>query len=73
MQNFRALGAPPPDPQIPAAGGFAPRPSQQPPIANFWPRACRAPCFPATLMRLEKFFHRLKQNQLYVYNGILIS
>ena len=28
MQNFRALGAPPPDPQI------------APPIANFWLRAC---------------------------------
>ena len=26
MQNFRALGAPPPDPQPPAAVGFAPRP-----------------------------------------------
>ena len=52
MQNFRALGAPPPDPvppaagsfapdpQPPAAGGFALRPSKQPPIANFWLRAC---------------------------------
>ena len=28
MQNFRALGAPPPDPQT------------APPIANFWLRAC---------------------------------
>ena len=26
MQNFRALGAPPPDPVPPAAGGFAPKP-----------------------------------------------
>ena len=26
MQNFRALGAPPPDPVLPAAGGFAPKP-----------------------------------------------
>ena len=26
MQNFRALGALPPDPQPPAAGGFALRP-----------------------------------------------
>ena len=74
MQNFRALGAPPPDPrasaprppclrrlgalppnpQPPAAGGFAPRPplasggwglrpqtpQTAPPIANFWLRAC---------------------------------
>ena len=30
MQNFQALGAPPPDPVSPAAGGFAPRP----PIAS---------------------------------------
>ena len=26
MQSFRALGALPPNPQFPAAGGFAPRP-----------------------------------------------
>ena len=32
MQNFRALGAPPPDPVPPAAGGFAPNP--QPPAAG---------------------------------------
>ena len=31
MQNFRALGAFPPNPQPPAAGGFAPRPPKQPP------------------------------------------
>ena len=44
MQNFRALGSPPPDPrasggwglcpqnpQPPGAGGFAPRPPKQPP------------------------------------------
>ena len=30
MQNFRALGALPTDPQPPAAGGFAPRPPKQP-------------------------------------------
>ena len=66
MQNFRALGAPPPDPRAsggwglcpqtpslrqlgasppgphwpPAAGGSAPRPPKQPPIADFWLRAC---------------------------------
>ena len=42
MQNFRALGASPPDPHWPpAAGGSAPRPPKQPPpIANFWLRAC---------------------------------
>ena len=34
MQKFRALGAPPPDPQPPAAG-----PTTAPPIANFWRRA----------------------------------
>ena len=39
MQNFRALGAQTPVP--PAAGGFAPRPPKQPPIANFWLRACK--------------------------------
>ena len=47
MQNFRARGAPPPDPLPPAAKGFAPKPPasggwglrpqtpKQPPIANF--------------------------------------
>ena len=66
MQNFRALGALPPDPRAfggwglcpqtpslrrlgaspqdphwpPAAGGSAPRPPKQHPIANFWLRAC---------------------------------
>ena len=47
MPNFRALGALTPDPRVsggnpqpPAAGGFAPRPSKQPPIVNFWLRAC---------------------------------
>ena len=53
MQNFRALGAPPPDPMPPAAGGFAPKsplasggwelrapdPPNSPPIANFGLRA----------------------------------
>ena len=38
MQNFRALGAFLPNPQPPAAGGFAPRPPNSPPIANFWLR-----------------------------------
>ena len=33
MQNFCALGAPPPDPHWPpAAGGSAPRPPKQPPL-----------------------------------------
>ena len=37
MQNFRALGAPPPDPVPPAAGAFPPSP--QPPAAGgFAPR-----------------------------------
>ena len=64
MQNFRAppclrrLGALPPNPQPPAAGGFAPRPPlasgswglrpqippNSPPIANFWLRACLWDC-----------------------------
>ena len=55
MQNFRALGPMLPDPQPPAAGGFAPRPPlasgrwehrrsaprppKLPPIASFWLRA----------------------------------
>ena len=50
MQNFRALGAPPPDarafggwgyaPKPPASGGWgsAPDPQNSPPIANFWLR-----------------------------------
>ena len=41
MQNFRALGAPPPDPR--ASGGWGLRlqtPQTAPPIANFWLRAC---------------------------------
>ena len=36
-------GAPPPTPVPQAAGGFAPRPPKQPPIANFWLRACYFP------------------------------
>ena len=32
MQNFRALGAPPPDPLPPVAGGFAPKP----PASGVW-------------------------------------
>ena len=40
MQNFRALGAPPPDPHWPqAAGSSSPDPQTAPPIANFWLRA----------------------------------
>ena len=36
MQNFRALGAPPPDPHWPpASGGSAPRPPKQPPHCEF--------------------------------------
>ena len=36
MQNFLALGAPPPDPHWPSeAGGSAPRPSKQPPHCEF--------------------------------------
>ena len=35
MQNFRALGAPLPDPQPPAAGGIAPRLPKQPPHCEF--------------------------------------
>ena len=48
MQNFRALGAPPPDPHWPpAAGGSDPRPPKQPPIANFWLRAWLRPQTPS--------------------------
>ena len=35
MQNFRALGAPPPDLRALAAGGFATRPPKQPPHCEF--------------------------------------
>ena len=35
MQNFRSLGAPPPDPLPPAAGGSAPRPPKQLPHCEF--------------------------------------
>ena len=41
MQKFRALGAPPPDPVPPAAGGFAPIPPNSPPHYEFLAtRAC---------------------------------
>ena len=56
MQNFRALGAPPPHPRASGGWGFAPKPpapiglrrlrappqdpKNSPPIANFWLRAC---------------------------------
>ena len=32
MQNFRALGAPPSDPHLPAAGASAPDPQNSPPL-----------------------------------------
>ena len=41
MQNFRALGASPPDPRASGGWGFCPQtPQTAPPIANFWLRAC---------------------------------
>ena len=53
MQNFRALGAPPPDPRASGGWGLCPQapiglrrlgaqppdPQTAPPIANFWLRA----------------------------------
>ena len=36
MQIFERWGLHPQTPVPPAAGGFAPRPPKQPPIANFW-------------------------------------
>ena len=41
MQNFRALGASPPDPRAYGGWGFALRPPKQPPTANIWLRACQ--------------------------------
>ena len=39
--SLRRQGALPPDPHWPpVAGGYACRPVKQPPIANFWLRAC---------------------------------
>ena len=53
MQNFRALGASPPDPRASGCWGFAPKPTASsgwelrpqtlltaPLIANFWLRVC---------------------------------
>ena len=46
MQNFRALGAPPPDPRASGGWGLRPQtpngylPQNSPPIADFWLRAC---------------------------------
>ena len=66
MQNFRAPGAPPPDPR--ASGGWGlypqnprlrqlgappPDPQTAPPIANFWLRACTCPPVYHTLRRLH--------------------
>ena len=81
MQNFRALclrrlGALPPNPQPPAAGGFAPDPhwppaaggsaprppKQPPPIANFWLRACSSP--------LRSFFENAKYFCLVIKNVV---
>ena len=39
-QNFQGVGALPPDPRACGGWGFAPRPSKQPPIANFWLHDC---------------------------------
>ena len=69
MQNFRVLGAPPPDPLPPAAGGFTPRPplassgwglrphtpKTAPAIANFWLRAWSMQCFLSETFRTEHF------------------
>ena len=57
MQNFRALGAPPPDPRASGGWGLCPQtpslrqlgasppdPPNSPPIANFWLRACANVC-----------------------------
>ena len=43
MQNFRALEAPPPDPQPPAAGGFAPK---SPLASGKWGPSPRPPKHP---------------------------
>ena len=44
MQNFRALGAPPPHPRAFGGWGLRPQtPKSAPPIANFWLRACPRP------------------------------
>ena len=56
MQNFRALGAPPPDPRASGGWGICPQtpslrqrgafpqaPKTALPIANFWLRACIRP------------------------------
>ena len=41
MQNFRALGALPPDPRASGGWGLCPQtPKTAHPIVNFWLRAC---------------------------------
>ena len=40
MQNFKAIGAPPPDPRFfRRLGASCPDPQNSPPIVNFWLRA----------------------------------
>ena len=41
MQNFRALGAPPPDPRASLGWGLRSQIPQTSLIANFWLRACQ--------------------------------
>ena len=59
MQNFRALEALSSDPQSLAAGGEAPRPPKQPPIANFWLRAWLQNCNVLTMMHYVHCFRNI--------------
>ena len=66
MQNFRALGAPPPDPVPPAAGGSALDPPNSPPPLRI---SYYAPAYNAQLNNqtfystLYSVLHKYERNQ----------
>ena len=70
MQNFRALGASPPDPHWPpAARGPAPRPPKQPPHCEFLAtRLVTLVCSPCLPLKLLVQVFPFLQNPGYVRN-----
>ena len=66
--SLRRLMASPPDPHWPPAdGGSAPRPPNQPPIANFWLRACPLPWENLKLAHSEiSFLNHLLESYLFL-------
>ena len=68
MQNFRALGAPPPHPRAPAGWGLCPHTPKTAPIANFWLR----PFFALQLI-LGKILARFWVEQVLILIFVLLK